>query len=160
MDAKGAPHHPSQLSHLHQLNVARLRHPLDHPASSEFVAVLDAVNAIAEASPGFVWRLRDDAGRSSSYVSAHDDPQLIVNLTTWTDVDSLRHFTYRSGHGAYLRRRREWFERPASAHLVCWWAPAGASPELGDALGRLAALREHGPGPSGFTLADPFPPPG
>lgn len=142
-----------------ELNVARLLHPLDAPDNAEFVAALDAVNLIAERTPGFVWRLQGDAGESSSYVTAYDDPLMIINLTVWKDAESLRHFTYRSGHGAYLRRRREWFAQPTAPQMVCWWIPAGEVPTVDDAVRRLEQLRAEGPGPQAFTFADPFPAP-
>lgn len=145
--------------HLAELNVARLRHPLDAPETGEFVAVLDAVNRIAEVSPGFVWRLQGDDGASSSYVTAYDDPLVIVNLTVWTDVESLKHFTYRSGHGAYFRRRSEWFEPATEAHMVCWWVPAGTVPDVADAVRRLEGLRANGPSGDGFLFNAPLPKP-
>lgn len=145
--------------HFVELNVARLRQPLDHPDTAEFVAVLEAVNQIAERTPGFVWRLQDASGRSSSYVTAHDDPQMIINLTIWEDPAALRHFTYKSGHGAYFRRRREWFEPSPEPYMVCWWLPAGEVPTVADALARLDHLRTHGPGPDGFLLTDLLPTP-
>lgn len=144
---------------LAQLNVARLTHPLGAPHNAEFVAVLDAVNTIAEVSPGFVWRLTDSSGRPSSYITATDDPHMIVNLTVWDDVASLRHFTYRSGHGAYFRRRREWFEPSSCVNMVCWWIPAGDVPPLTDAMARLERLRTSGPSDAGFMLAEPLDPP-
>ncbi|MEO7398845.1 MAG: DUF3291 domain-containing protein [Ilumatobacteraceae bacterium] len=146
--------------HLAEFNVARLSHPLDSTESAEFVAVLDAVNMIAEASPGFVWRLQADGGLPSSYVTAYDDPRLIINLTVWEGVESLRHFAYRSGHGAYFRRRREWFETLPAEAVVCWWIVAGHVPSVIDATARLERLRHDGPGPDGFLLSDPLLSPG
>jgi Domain of unknown function (DUF3291) len=84
---------------------------------------------------------------------------VIINLTMWEDVDALRHFTYRSGHGSYLRRRREWFEAPLEAHMVCWWIPVGEVPTVADALARLARLRDIGPNQDGFLFTDPYPVP-
>jgi hypothetical protein len=144
--------------HLTEFNIARLSEPLDAPANAEFAAVLEAVNLIAEVSPGFVWRLKDDAGRSASFVAAYRDPQLIVNLTVWTDPESLRHFTYRSGHGAYFRRRREWFDE-GSSQMACWWTPIGEIPTVDDAMARLAHLAEHGTSERAFTFNDPLPMP-
>lgn len=155
MTAPGTP----AAFHLAELNIARLHRPLDEPANAEFVAALDAVNMIAERSPGFVWRLQGEDGASSSYVTAYDDPLLIINLTVWEDLESLRHFTYRSGHGAYLRRRREWFEAPAAAHMVCWWIPAGEVPGVADATRRLELLRTDGPSADGFLFTAPLPAP-
>jgi Domain of unknown function (DUF3291) len=141
--------------HLAEFNLARLRTALDAPGNAEFTAVLDAVNLIAEVSPGFVWRLVTDDNRSSSYVDVFDDPLLIVNYSVWVDLESARHFIYRSGHAAYLRRRREWFEE-GSTRLVCWWIPAGGLPTIDEALARLAHLDAHGPTPHAFTFASSF----
>ncbi len=142
--------------HLAEFNIARLKAPLDDAENAEFVAVLEAVNTIAEVSPGFVWRLTSDDDRSSSYVKVFDDPLLIVNFSVWTDVDTLKHFTYRSGHGAYFRRRREWFEE-GSSRLVCWWTPRGHIPTVDDAVARLDRLTSLGPTPEAFTFATTFP---
>lgn len=144
--------------HLAEYNIARLLRPLDDQENAEFVAVLEGVNRIAEVSNGFVWRLTDDDGRSASYVQAYDDPLLIVNYSVWVDVESLKHFTYRSGHVAYFRRRREWFEEGAS-RMVCWWTPAGKVPPLTEALRRLDLLAANGPSAEAFTLANAFPAP-
>jgi heme-degrading monooxygenase HmoA len=146
--------------HLAQFNVARLHQPLDHPDTAEFVAALDGVNKLAESSPGFVWRLQDDEGRSSSYVAVYEDPLLVVNLSVWEDAESLRSFTYRSDHTPFFRRRRKWFEAHAEPYLVCWWLPAGDLPTVEDAVRRLDLLRASGPGPEAFTLAAPLSPPG
>jgi Domain of unknown function (DUF3291) len=140
---------------LAELNIAKLTAPLDDPSLHEFVSVLEAVNLIAEASAGFVWRLKDDDGRSSTFVPAFDDPLLIVNLTVWKSVEELKHFTYRSGHGAYFRRRTEWFVSSTS-EMVCWWIPEGEVPDVADAKQRLGHLREHGPSQTGFFFSDPL----
>lgn len=145
--------------HLAEFNIARLNAALDDPSNAEFTAVLEAVNLIAEVSPGFVWRLTSDDDRSASYVQVYDDPLLIVNYSVWTDLDALRHFTYRSGHGAYFRRRREWFEE-GSSRMVCWWVPAGTIPSIDEALARLALLETEGPSPSAFSFQVPFAPDG
>lgn len=145
--------------HLAEFNIARLLAPLDAAENAEFVAVLDAVNRIAEVSTGFVWRLTDDAARSASYVQVYDDPLLIVHYTIWSDLESLRHFTYRSGHAAYFRRRREWFEE-GSSRIACWWVPAGDVPSLGEAVARLDHVATHGPTPHAFTFSTPFAPDG
>ena len=140
---------------LHEFNIARLSAPLDHHDNAEFVAVLEAVNAIAEVSDGFIWRLKSDDERSATYVEVYDDPQLIVNYTVWRDLDSLRHFTYRSGHGAYFRRRREWFDE-GSSQIACWWMPRAVEPTIDEAMRRLADLERLGPTPDAFTLTTAF----
>lgn len=148
--------------HLAELNVARLRHPLDADETAEFFAALDPINALAEATPGFIWRLKDDDGQSSSFVSAPAivDPLVIVNYSVWRDVASLKHYVYKSGHVSYLRRRREWFVPMEEASTVCWWTPAGVIPDVADAYARLELLRTDGPSEQGWPLGRPFPAPG
>ena len=146
---------------LAQLNIARLRAPLDHEDSAEFVRALDPINLLAEVSPGFVWRLTDDDGGSSSYVEVDgiDDPLLIVNMSVWEDLESLRHFVFQSGHTMYLRRRRDWFEKPEQPSSVCWWIPAGTTPDVNDAYQRLLEFRANGPSDRAWPLSTPLMPP-
>jgi hypothetical protein len=145
--------------HLAQFNIARLHQPLDHPDTASFVAALDVVNALAESSPGYVWRLQDDSGQSSSYVRAYDDPLVIINLSVWRTPEDLRAFVFHTAHTDFLRRRREWFERMDQASLVCWWIPAGTTPTPDEAVERLELLRRDGPGPEAFPLREPLPAP-
>lgn len=145
--------------HLAQINVGRLHHPLDAPETGEFVDALGPINALAEAAPGFVWRLTDDDGGSSSFVALPvDDPLLIVNLSVWADVASLKAFMYDTDHVTYLRRRGEWFARMAEVSAACWWIPAGTVPEVDDGYRRLLHLREHGPSDQAWPLSRPLPP--
>ena len=143
--------------HLAQLNIGRLNHPLDADETAEFNLALGPINALAEATPGFVWRLQDDDGQSSSFVRlpGEDDPLMIVNMSVWVDLESLKHFMFRSGHAMYLRRRREWFERSEEATSVCWWIPSGEIPDLADAHRRLLHLRANGPTATGWPVNDP-----
>ena len=139
--------------HLAQLNVARLRQPLEHPDTAAFVDALDEINALAEASPGFVWRLVDDDGQSSSYVdTGSDDPLAIVNLSVWTDLASLQDFVFRTAHAPFLGRRREWFEPPTQAHTACWWVPFGHRPTVEEAMAALDRLRRDGPDDAIFAF--------
>ena len=101
---------------LAELNVSRLRFPLDSPELADFVANLDRINALAEAAPGFVWRLRDASGNATSIRPFGAD--YVVNLSVWRDVESLRAYAYGSAHLEFLRRRREWFEPPRTAGVV------------------------------------------
>jgi heme-degrading monooxygenase HmoA len=145
--------------HLAQLNIGRLVAPLGDPEIAEFEAALDAMNLLAESSPGFVWRLVADDGRSSSFVPIGDDPREAVNLSVWESIEALKHYTYRSGHRVYLQRRREWFESHDGPHLVCWWIPVGTLPTVEEAMERLGRLADEGPSSEAFTLARPFDPP-
>ncbi|CAN5760393.1 MAG: DUF3291 domain-containing protein [Ilumatobacteraceae bacterium] len=145
--------------HLAQFNIAHLRQPLDHPDTAPFVDALDMVNTLAEGSPGYVWRLQDASGQSSSYVRAYDDPLMIINLSVWESPEALRDFVFRSAHTDFLRRRREWFQRMDQAYVVCWWIPAGTVPTVDEAVDRLTQFQRWGPSPDAFTLRDSFPAP-
>jgi hypothetical protein len=142
--------------HLAQVNVARLRAPIDSPELADFVALLDTINALGDASPGFVWRLQTDDGDATA-VPVFDDDALIVNLTVWESIEALADFAYRSGHKDVMRRRREWFVPMKEAYLALWWVPAGHRPSVREAEARLTHLREHGPTPVAFTFRDRFP---
>jgi hypothetical protein len=147
------------LWHLAQLNVGRLRAPVDDPATDEFMAALDTINALAEASPGFVWRLQTEEGNATS-IRAFDDDLMILNMSVWESVETLAEYVYRSAHTPFLRRRSQWFERLGEAYLVLWWIPAGTLPTIDEALGRLDHLRAFGPAAEAFTFRQPFSQPG
>jgi Domain of unknown function (DUF3291) len=142
--------------HLAQFNIARLHQPLEHVDNAEFVASLAAINQLAEASQGFVWRLQDESGLSASYVQVYDDPLIIVNMSVWESADALKHFVYRSGHSAYLRRKREWFSQWDTELIVCWWIPEGSRPDPHDGRRRLEHLNANGPSTIGFRLSEPL----
>ena len=141
-----------------QLNIARALAPPDSPQLAEFMARLDAINALAERSPGFRWRLQGDSGNATE-LRVWDDPLVIVNLTMWESIDALHAFTYRSDHKTVFARRFEWFERLDRPSTVLWWQPAGETPTLDEALRRLEVLAEQGPGPDAFTFKQRFPAP-
>ncbi|MBI3710909.1 MAG: DUF3291 domain-containing protein [Proteobacteria bacterium] len=145
--------------HIAQLNVARTVAPLDSPVLAEFMAALDGVNALAEASPGFVWRLKSDSGNATD-IKVSDDPNFLVNMSVWQSVEALFAFVYRTGHNKVMVRRREWFDKPAEAYQVLWWIPAGHVPTVAEALARLAHLRAHGPTAHAFTFSERYPVPG
>ena len=143
--------------HLAQLNVGRLLAPVDAPEIAGFVAALDPVNALADAHPGFVWRLQSEAGNATDIRPTEDD-LFLVNLSVWTSIESLRAFVYTTAHVHVLREKRAWFEGHVEAHLVLWWVPAGHIPSVDEALGRLDRLRRDGPTPAAFTFRSPFAP--
>ncbi|MFF2308061.1 DUF3291 domain-containing protein [Streptomyces sp. NPDC058128] len=146
---------PHAAAHLAQLNVATLLHPLDDPRLAPFVEQLDPVNAAADGTPGFVWRLVEDgAADATALRPAGED--VIVNLSVWETQEALWDFAYRSGHLEVMRRRREWFARHVESHLVLWWVPAGHVPSVTEALERLADLRANGPSPRAFTFASSY----
>jgi hypothetical protein len=143
--------------HLAQLNVGRLRAPLDDPSIDDFRLNLDPINALADVSPGFVWRLQDDSGNATD-IKAFDDDLEIINLTVWESIEALADFTYRTGHVEFLRRRRDFFETPSQPILCLWWIAEGTIPTIEEALARLEHLRAHGPTPTAFTFRHRFEP--
>lgn len=147
------------LYHLAQLNIARLAAPLDSPQLAGFVALLDQINALADGSPGFVWRLQSGEGNATA-LRPFDDDLVLVNMSLWASLDDLQAYVYRTAHGAAMRRRREWFEPMRSAYVVLWWVPAGHIPSLGEARERLEQLQAHGPSELAFTFKHAFPRPG
>lgn len=137
---------------LAQLNVARMRYPLTDPRMSGFVDALPEINALGDASPGFVWRLADDAGDATGFRPFGRD-DVIINLTVWESTEALRTFIYRTAHLEYLRRRREWFDYEGiQNHLVLWGVPVEHRPSIEEALARLDHLNTLGPSPHAFTL--------
>lgn len=144
------------LYHLAQVNIGRFRAPLDSPELADFVAALGSINALAEQTPGFVWRLQDENGHSSS-IRPFDDERMAINLTVWESVEALRNYTYYSQHADFYRRRAAWFDKLDRPVLALWWTPAGELPTIGDAVARLDYLVEHGPTPYAFTFKAVFP---
>lgn len=146
--------------HLAQINIGRLLHPVDDPRVAEFMEALDPINALAEDSPGFVWRLQDDSGNATA-IRAFDDEQILPNLTVWESIETLKDYVFKSDHANFLRRRRQWFapmdDLPV---LTMWWVPAGHLPTLGEAEKRIDHLAEHGPTAHAFSFHHTFPPPG
>ncbi|WP_462188297.1 MULTISPECIES: DUF3291 domain-containing protein [unclassified Frankia] len=148
--------------HLAQVNIARLLAPPGSSALTDFVAGLTPTNTLGDGQPGFVWRLRAEDGDTvvRTFVWEGDgDHAIIVNLTVWESVEALANFVFRSGHGAFLRRRREWFHPTQRTTNALWWVPAGHRPGTDEAEDRVRHLRAHGPTATAFTFRLTFPPP-
>jgi hypothetical protein len=145
--------------HLAQVNIGRLVAPEGDPRVQPFFDALDRVNALAEASPGFVWRLTGE-GNNATDLRPTPDPLLAVNMSVWTDADALFAFVYRSAHTPVMARRRDYFERFDGAFQAMWWIPAGEIPTVSDAFSRLWMLDRYGPTPHAFTFKARFPAPG
>jgi hypothetical protein len=147
-----------QAFHLAQVNIALPREPIGSPLLADFVAQLDSINALAERSPGFVWRLQADDGNATS-IKAFGDERIIVNMSVWESLESLAAYVYGGDHAAVMRQRRTWFERMREVYAVLWWVPADHRPTVIEAEERLRCLRAHGPTPFAFTFRQPFPAP-
>ena len=143
--------------HLAQVNIGRVRAPLDDEIMQGFVSRLDEINALADSAPGFVWRLKSDAG-PSSYLRPYEDERLLVNMSVWESVEALKTFTYRTAHAELLRGRHDWFEKFEGVFLALWWVPEGHIPGIDEMKKRLAHLEEHGPSQFAFTFKTVQPP--
>jgi Domain of unknown function (DUF3291) len=143
--------------HLAQVNIGRMRAPLDDPIMAGFVARLDEINALADRSPGFVWRLQNEAG-NATYLRPYDDDRILFNFSIWESAETLRAYVYKSAHRQLLQQRREWFEQFGGAQLAMWWVPRGHVPGIDEAKKRLAHLEAHGPSQFAFDFKHVFPP--
>ena len=142
---------------LAQLNIATMNEPLESPGMADFVANLDRVNALAESSPGFVWRLQTEEGDATAVRPLGDD--VLVNMSVWRDVESLNKYVYGSAHVEIMRRRKEWFQRMKDAYVVLWWVSKGHRPTVQEAIAKLERLRRAGPTEAAFTFRRAFPAP-
>jgi uncharacterized protein DUF3291 len=143
--------------HLAQINIGRMKAPLEDPSMAGFMTNLDRINALAERSPGFIWRLQTAAGNATD-VRPFEDERIIINMSVWASIETLRTYIYGTAHAEFLRRRREWFERFDRAFLALWWIPVGHVPSIDEAKERLALIEAHGPTPAAFTFTAMFPP--
>jgi hypothetical protein len=141
--------------HLAQCNIVKLKAPLDSPTVAGFVAALDPINAVADAAPGFVWRLKSDDGNATS-IRVFADDQILLNMSVWESTEALRIYVYKSDHKEVLRRRREWADRFEGVQSALWWTRAGIIPEPTEAVARLEALGRLGPTEYAFSFQTPF----
>lgn len=144
--------------HLAQINIARLLHPIDDPRIAGFVSELDPINALAEQSPGFVWRLKSAEGNATD-IAYNDDPFVIVNMSVWQSIDALRDYVYRSRHLEIYKQRASWFEKMAKPHYCLWWIPAGHIPTVAEGRSRVEHYQLHGSTSHAFWFSQPHPAP-
>lgn len=149
---------------LARVNIARLLEPLDSELLRDFVANLEPVNSEADNAPGFIWRLKSDDGDATTIRAFEWDENgsagVLVNMSKWDSIQSLKDYVYKSGHVAVMRRRFEWFHKVAEATTVLWWVPAGHIPTTAEAEQKLLLLRKSAPTPEAFTLQKSFAPDG
>ncbi len=139
--------------HVAQINIARMMAPLESAEMLEFREFIAPVNVLAEAQPGFVWRLKDDEGAGATAVEhPFGDDMVIVNMSVWTDVASLRHFVYDTAHGYFLKSQRKWFERMRQPYVALWWVEEGHVPTLAEAKAKLDYVAAHGYGEEVFGM--------
>ena len=144
--------------HLAQINIAHFRLEPDDPHIAAFTAKLDEVNALADESPGFIWRLQGEEGNAMA-LRVFDDPNALINMSVWASVEALFEYTYKTAHTKIMSRRKEWFGRLENASMALWWVPAGHIPGPQEGHDRLEHLIQNGPGPDAFTFKQKFPAP-
>ena len=149
---------PIRHYHLAQVNIGRIVAPIDSPEMAGFVSQLKPINALADASPGFVWRLQSESGNATD-ILPYDDPRININMSVWESVDALKEFVYKSAHIGPLRDRLKWFEKPVEAYMAMWWIPAGHIPTVNEGRERLEQYQRHGPTPYAFWFSKQFPAP-
>ena len=148
------------IHHLAQVNIGRFRAPLEDPIMEGFRTALDPINALADTSPGFVWRLQTEDGNATAIRPYGGDSLMAINVSVWESIAALQQFVYKSRHVETLRARQQWFEPIEGPILALWWIPAGDVPTVAEAVDRLEHLKMHGPSPHAFTFRTPFPEPG
>jgi hypothetical protein len=146
------------IHHLAQVNIGRLIAPLDDPKIAEFIAQLAPINALADKTPGFVWRLQSSSGNATD-IPYSDDPFVFVNMSVWESIEALRQYAYKSDHAKVLRDRAKWFEKMEKPYYCLWWIPAGHIPTVAEGRERLEHYQTHGATPHSFWFSQHFPQP-
>ena len=139
--------------HVAQINIGTMVAATDDPRVKEFMDALEHVNAIADAAPGFVWRLQTDSGNATE-IQIFPNPLTLVNMSVWESVDALKAYVYRSEHMEFFLRRAAWFEHDAK-RVALWHVPAGTIPVLDEAVRRVDFLERNGASPYAFGFVKP-----
>ena len=142
--------------HIAQVNIGRVKAAPEDPIMAGFMSRLDEINALADQSPGFVWRLQTSEGNATD-LRPYDDDRILVNMSVWESIEQLKHYVYKTTHAEVLRQRLSWFEKFASSYTALWWIPKGHIPGVEEAKKRLEHLDAHGPTRFAFTFKNPFP---
>lgn len=140
--------------HLAQVNIAKRLAPMDNAIMQDFVNNLDRINAIADSSEGFIWRLKDED--KDEAVAIFKDDALIINMSVWENIETLFNYTYKSNHVEIFRRKKEWFSKIEIMHMAFWYVPVGYEPTFLDAKNRLDYLNTKGETPYAFTFKNKF----
>lgn len=142
---------------LAEINIGRMLAPLDDPLMAGFVEKLEEINALADRSPGFVWRLQSDEGDATS-IRPYEDERILVNMSVWSSLEDFVDYAYKSAHREVMKQRRRWFERFDGPYMAIWWVPQSHIPTVEEGKEHLEYLRVHGETAYAFSLKRPFPP--
>jgi len=142
-----------------EINVARMRGVnINDPIMKEFVDNLDKVNALAESSKGFIWRLKDESNNATN-LNPFNDEQVIINISVWQSIETLENFIYKTFHTEFLKRRKEWFQSYGKAYTAMWWTPKGQYPAIQEAIEKLDYYQKNGPSELVFDFRNKYLPP-
>jgi hypothetical protein len=130
--------------HLAQINVGQARHTMDDARMAGFTSRIEAINGIADRSPGFVWRLQSDSGNALD-ILVTDDPLFNINMSVWASAEALENFVWKTAHAKVYAGKAAWFEHQNVAVTAFWWVPIGHRPTPQEGLAKLQNLRDHGP---------------
>lgn len=142
--------------HIAQVNVAQAKADMESELMHGFVSRLDEINALADRADGFIWRLKESSG-SATAIRVFDDPLLLINISVWADLETLKHYVYKSLHVELIKDRDAWFNKLGQSHQALWWIPAGHIPNVEEAQKKLEYLRKFGPSAKAFTFTKPHP---
>jgi hypothetical protein len=139
-----------------EINVARMKGiNINDPITKEFVDNLDKVNALAESSQGFVWRLKDESNNATN-LNPYNDEQVIINISVWQSIETLEDFIYKTFHTEFLKRRKEWFQSYGKAYTAMWWIPQGQFPPIQEAIEKLDYYQKNGPSELVFDFRNKY----
>ena len=144
--------------YLAQVNIGRVRGSMEDPVMAGFASRLDELNALADRNPGFVWRLQTPAGNATYFRPYPNDDTILINMSVWESIATLRQYVYKTVHAELLKQREEWFEKLSGVYMALWWVPQGHRPGIDEATKRLAHLEKHGPTQFAFTFKTTFEP--
>ena len=137
--------------HLAELNIGKFKYPTSDARMAGFMDNLDRVNALAERSAGFVWRLKGDNNNATDFRVGDD---YAVNLSVWTDAKSLENYVFKTVHAQFYKRKAEWFDLMEKPHMVFWHVPDGHLPSLAEAMDRLENYEKNGATEAAFGWAE------
>jgi len=143
---------------LAQLNIAEALYDADDARMGGFTGRIEVINALADRSPGFIWRLVDDDetdGALSLRMEGEGDYTL-VNMSIWASIENLFGFIYKTAHAKVMQGKEDWFNPMRKNHMVLWWIEDGHIPSLDEAKAKLDMIRANGPSPEAFDFQTPF----
>ncbi|MGK0385706.1 MAG: hypothetical protein ACI849_000311 [Patiriisocius sp.] len=143
--------------HLAQLNLADAIADMESSIMADFVNNTDRINALASKSPGYMWSLeeRQDSEKEDR-LAVFGKESLLAKMTVWEDREHLFHFVYKTAHKDIMMRKKEWFAKMPTMHMVLWYVPEGHKPTISEGRDRLEHLRTHGESEYAFSFKSKF----